>query len=132
MYKIAMRNGSPVNVGQMIEIDKGSADVYPGYLCCIVDGEATTVTLGVCPDALVSEVNGNKLTAMLLTDDMILEAPSDGNPSNYKVGKKVEAQSDRVNVDALTDFCQIVDVLDAPARGSKILVRITHSSKTIY
>ena len=130
MYKIAMRNGSPVNVGQMIEIDKGSAIAEPGSLICIVDGVAVDMTLGVCPDALVSSVDGDKVTAMLLTEDMILEVPIFGESMTYlKTGALVTGEADSVNIDETGNYCQIVDTLDAKKAGDKILVRFIHNNK---
>ena len=128
MYKIAMRNGSPVNVGQMIEIDKGAATATPGNLICIVDGAAVDMTLGYCPDALVSSVNGDKVTAMLLTEDMILETTIFGANTYRKTGALVSAEKDSVNTEQSGLYCQIVDTLDAEKGGDKILVRFIHNN----
>lgn len=130
MYKIALRNGSPVNVGQMIEIDKGAAIAKPGNLICIVAGVAVDLTLGYCPDALVSSVDGDKVTAMILTEDMILETTIFGaSMTHLKTGALVMDDREAVNVDETGSYCQIVDTLDAKKSGDKILVRFIHTNQ---
>lgn len=130
MFKIAMRNGSPVNVGQMIELDRGTS-LNPGDMTCIVNGEASYVGLGICPDAIVSQVNGDKVTAMLLTEDMIIEGPVlADDPELIKVGGFVGIEdSDKLNVNVGSDYIQIIDTLDFKKSGDHVLFRVIHSSE---
>jgi hypothetical protein len=134
MYKIALRNGSPVNVGQMMEMKfPVGAPMSPGYLVCIVDGMAETLTLGDCPDAIVSAVNGNLATVMLLGEDIILETEvTAGSSSDFAAlaaGKLYNADSDGVNIAEEGIYCQVIDTLDAKKSGDKILVRFIKVSQ---
>lgn len=134
MYKIAMRNGSPVNVGQMIEVDLGSATLEPGYAFCIVDGAAKSLTIGVCPDAIASEVydeaGNKKVVAMLLTEDMLLEVPAYvADTSNVKTGAFIGCAAYSVTDSEQSEYCQIVDTLDFKKSTDKILVRFIHNNK---
>lgn len=131
MYKIALRNGSPVNVGQMIELPK-SGTLMPGYAVCIVDGQAQQVTLGLCPDAIVSAVNGDLATVMLLSEDIILETVATGVANDFKAlaaGKLCNADVEGVNVSEEGSYCQVIDTLDAKKSGDKILVRFIKVSQ---
>jgi hypothetical protein len=134
MYKIALRNGSPVNVGQMMELNfpKG-APMSPGYLVCIVDCQAKSLTLGDCPDAIVSAVNGDLATVMLLSEDIILETKvTSGGIDDFKAlaaGKRYDVDAEGVNIGATGIYCQVIDTLDAKNIGDKILVRFIKVSQ---
>ena len=132
MYKIALRNGSPVNVGQMMELPK-STIMEPGMLVCIVDGQAQQITLGLCPDAIVSAVNGDLATVMLLGEDIILEAEvTTGSSSDFAAlaaGKIYNAASEGVSIGEEGVYCQVIDTLDAKKQGDKILVRFIKVSQ---
>lgn len=130
MYKIALRNGSPTNVGQMMELPINGT-VKPGYAVCIVDGQAKALTLGDCPDAIVSAVNGTLATVMLLGEDIILEVDiTTGTKfTALAAGKFCSAEMDGVNIDGDGDVCQVIDTLGAKKTGDKILVRFIKVSQ---
>lgn len=134
MYKIALRNGSPVNVGQMMELNfPVGAPISTGHLVCIVDGQAKLLTLGDCPDAIVSAVNGDLATVMLLGEDIILETKvTTGGTSAFAAlaaGKKYNAEAEGVNIGEEGVYCQVIDTLDAKNMGDKILVRFIKVSQ---
>lgn len=134
MYKIGLRDGSPVSVGRMIEVDgEANSTINTGHAICIVDGVAKPLALGICPDAIASEAykegNKTKIVAMLLTEDMILEVPAlVSDVSNVKVGAFIGCGADNVNDSEGSDFCQIIDTLDFKKSGDKILVRFLHNN----
>ncbi len=139
MYKIALRDGSPVNAGRMIEVDGSANFAQLGELVCVIEGGAQTVDGRFCPDAIVSEAYGKKemgypekVVVMLLTEDMILEAPvvgSDINIAALSPGKFIAFANTGVLADeAASQYCQIVDTQSAQKSGDKILVRFLHNN----
>lgn len=138
MYKIALRDGSPVSVGRMIEVDGAADKISTGQLLCIIEGRSYLGSSAQCPDALASEAYGDtgggypeKVVAMLLTEDMFLEAPVSGTDSNIAAltaGEFIAFDCETVTAGTTSNFCQIVDTLGAKKSGDKILVRFLHNN----
>lgn len=138
MYKIGLRDGSPVSVGRMIEVDGAVDTISTGELLCIINGTANLGSGTQCPDALASETYGKtdagypkKVVAMLLTEDMFLEAPVTGTDSviaALTAGEFISFHSTGVTAGGTSTFCQIVDTLGAKKSGDKILVRFLHNN----
>ena len=142
MYKIGLRDGSPVSAGRMVELKGNEAytgPFNPGDLVCIIEGSLKYVNPNDCPDAVVSETYDNPETqytdtaiCMLLTEDMLLEAPIRGTDEQIEdlyPGEFVGYDSTGVNAAGKSAYCQVIDTLGAKKAGDKILVRFINNNK---
>ncbi len=141
MYKIGLRDGSPVSAGRMVEL-KGngaySGAFKPGDAVCIIEGSLKYAG-DSCPDAIVSEVYDDPKTeytdtaiCMLLTEDMLLEVPVEGADeqiADLAPGKFIKFTAREVDASGTSEYCQVMDTLGAKTEGDKILVRFIHNNK---
>lgn len=138
MYKIGLRDGSPVSAGRMFEsVVNQVSPVREGDIACIVGCELIYGP-GCCPDALVSQVytgpdtQNKRAIAMLLTEDMLLEAPvrgTDTQIATLTAGKFISFDVSNVDASGTSEYCQVMDTLGAKTAGDKILVRFIHNNK---
>lgn len=143
MYKIGLRDGSPVSAGRMVELKGGEAYTNafkPGQAVCIIEGVLKYAGVqGSCPDAIVSEVYDDPETlytdtaiCMLLTEDMLLEVPvkgTDAQIEHLEAGIFIGFGDFEVDASGTSEYCQVMDTLGAKTAGDKILVRFIHNNK---
>ena len=124
MFKFALVSGSPVNVGQMVEVAAGTANAR-GDVGQITTG-SFAFSASACPGAVVSDIADGKAVAMILTPDVVVEAPVSGTDSQIgalKAGAFIKFTQTGVDASATSAFCQIVDTNSAKTAGDKIYVR---------
>ena len=138
MYKIGLRSGSPVSAGQMIQLRGGANVLEVGTIACCVNGWVSNLNGNLCPDVLIGQVGdlddetgyAGWATCMLLTEDMILEAPISGTDSqiqNVYAGQLIKFTSNGVDASGSSEYCQVVDTLGAKTAGDPVLVRFINN-----
>lgn len=137
MYKIGLRSGSPVSAGQMIQLPGGANQLEVGTIACCVDGNVQNTDGDRCPDVLIGQVGdldeygyAGWATCMLLTSDMILEAPISGTDQQIaylNAGKLIKFTRRGVDASGTSEYCQVVDTLGAKTAGDPVLVRFINN-----
>lgn len=137
MYKIGLRSGSPVSAGQMIQLPGGANQLEVGTIACCVNGFVANLDMDQCPDVLIGQAGdldeygyAGWATCMLLTDDMILEAPISGSAeqiASVNAGKFIKFTRRGVDASGDSKYCQVVDTLGAKTAGDPVLVRFINN-----
>lgn len=138
MYKIGLRSGSPVSAGQMIQLPGGANQLEVGTIACCVSGNVANLdSADKCPDVLIGQVGdldeygyAGWATCMLLTGDMILEAPISGSAeqiASINAGKLIKFTRYGVDASGTSEYCQVVDTLGAKTAGDPVLVRFINN-----
>ena len=137
MYKIGLRSGSPVSAGQMIQLPGGANQLVVGAIACCVYGRVSNLDGDLCPDVLIGQTGdldeygyAGWATCMLLTEDMILEAPISGTDlqiESVQAGKLISFDRYGVSASGSSEYCQVVDTLGAKTAGDPVLVRFINN-----
>ena len=137
MYKIGLRSGSPVSAGQMIQLPGGANQLVVGAIACCVEGRVSNLDGDRCPDVLIGQAGdldeygyAGWATCMLLTEDMILEAPISGTDlqiESVHAGKLISFDRYGVSASGSSEYCLVVDTLGAKTAGDPVLVRFINN-----